>query len=247
MNELIQIILAIILVSLISLIGIIFLLTKKKLSGILTFIVAFAAGTMLATAFFHLIPESFLEINTLWPVLAGIIFFFVIESLIHWHHSHGIECEECENHIKPIAYLNLIGDGIHNILDGLIIAASFLVDFRTGIIVTVSIMLHEIPQEIGDFAILLHSGMSKIKALMLNLASALMAIIGGIAGYFFFTNLASVLPYVIGIAAGGFIYIAGVDIFPELHKEKDKTKRLIQTIALIIGILIMWALMNIQL
>ncbi len=244
MYELIQILLAIIFVSLISLVGILFLLTKKKLSGILTFIVAFAAGTMLATAFFHLIPESFLEINTLWPVLAGIILFFIFESLIHWHHSHETSCKEC---VEPVAYLNLVGDGIHNLLDGLIIAASFLLDVRTGIIVTFSIMLHEIPQEIGDFAILLHSGMTKMKALLLNFASALMAVLGGIIGYFFFTNLEFILPYVIGIAAGGFIYIAGVDLFPILHKEKNKTRRIIQTMALIIGILVMWALSNIYL
>ena len=237
MQELFQIIIAIILVSLISLIGIVFLLTKRKLNKVLTFLIAFAAGTMLATAFFHMIPESFIEINTLWPVLAGIIFFFMIESLIHWHHSHETECESC---INPMAYLNLIGDGIHNFLDGLIIAASFLVDFKTGLIVTVSIMLHEIPQEIGDFAILLHSGFSKIKALLLNLASALIAVIGGVVGYFFFTNLEFTLPYVIAIAAGGFIYIAGVDIFPELHKEKGKIKRIIQTIALIIGVLMIY-------
>jgi len=243
MQELLQIILAITLVSLISLVGIVFLLTKKKLSGILTFIVAFAAGTMLATAFFHMIPESFESINTLWPVLAGIIIFFIFESLIHWHHSHELNCEKC---IEPVAYLNLIGDGIHNLLDGLIIAASFLVNTQTGIIVTVSIILHEIPQEIGDFAILLHSGMTKIKALLFNFASAIMAIVGGIIGYFFFINLEFTLPYVIGIAAGGFIYIASVDIFPELHKEKSKTRRITQTIALIIGILVMWLVMNIH-
>lgn len=246
MQELLQIIIAIILVSLISLLGIVFLLTKRKLSGILTFIVAFAAGTMLSTSFFHLIPESYEMINTLWPVLAGIILFFIIESIIHWHHSHELKCKECENHINPMAYLNLIGDGIHNFLDGLILAASFLVDFKTGIIVTASIVIHEIPQEIGDFAILLHSGLSKTKALLLNFASAIVAILGGIVGYFFFTNLSSTIPYIIGIAAGGFIYIAGVDIFPELHQEKNRIKRIIQTIALIVGILIMWILMKIQ-
>jgi zinc and cadmium transporter len=239
MHELLQITAAIILVSLVSLIGIVFLLTKKKLGRILTFIVAFAAGTMLATAFFHLIPESFEEINTLWPVLAGIILFFIIESVIHWHHSHELHCKDC---INPMAYLNIIGDGIHNLLDGIIIAASFLIDPKTGIIVTASILMHEIPQEIGDFAILLHSGISKRKALLLNLASALVAVIGGVLGYFFFTNLEFTLPYIVGIAAGGFIYIAGVDIFPTLHKEKNRIKRVIQTIALIIGILAIWLL-----
>jgi len=243
MQELIQILLAITLVSLISLIGIIFLLTKKKLDKTLAFIVAFASGTLLATAFFHMIPESFEEINTLWPVLIGIIIFFIIESFIHWHHSHELTCEKC---IHPMAYLNLIGDGIHNILDGLIIAASFLIDTKTGILITFSIMLHEIPQEIGDFAILLRSGMSKAKALILNLASGTMAILGGIIGYFFFTNLEFTLPYIIGLAAGGFIYIAGVDILPTLHQEKDQTKKIIQTIALILGILLMYIIMNLH-
>ena len=224
--------------------GILCLLAKKRLDNILTFIVAFAAGTMLATSFFHLMPESFEAINTLWPVLIGIVIFFILESVIHWHHSHELNCANCTS---PTAYLNLIGDGLHNFIDGLIIAASFLINPITGILVTISIMLHEIPQEIGDFAILIHSGFSKTQAIITNLISALVAVLGGIFGYFFFSRIEFAIPYAIGIAAGSFIYIATSDLFPILHKEKNKIKKIIQTIALIIGILLMWIILSIHL
>jgi len=143
------------------------------------------------------------------------VLFLLVEKVLHWRHCHKGDCG-----IHTFGPINLIGDSIHNFIDGLIIAATFLVDINLGIATTIAIAFHEIPQEIGDFAILLHSGMTKMKALLLNFASALMAVLGGIIGYFFFTNLEFILPYVIGIAAGGFIYIAGVDLFPILHKEK---------------------------
>ena len=234
--ELLYILLALSTVSLISLIGIVTIsLNKKFLNKILIFLVAFSAGSLLATAFFDLIPESYESLGNVSFVLGGIIFFFFIEAFIHWHHPHTTECTKC---IKPVAYLNIIGDGFHNFLDGIIIAASFLISIPTGLATTTAIILHEIPQEIGDFAVLIHSGLDKTKAILFNFLSALFSILGGLLSYFFLSSFENLLAPVIAIAAGGFIYIATTDLFPELHKEKDKKKLLIQAFALLLGVLL---------
>jgi len=233
-------------ISLISLIGIVTLVFKKDfLKKILIITVAFAAGTMLGAAFFDVLPEA-IEIagtNTFFYVLVGILIFFILERYIHWHHCHHLH----ENHkkIEPYVYLNLIGDCIHNFIDGTIIAASFLTNLQLGIISTIAIASHEIPQEIGDFAIMIKGGLKPKKGLLYNLLSALLCVIGGLTTLFFISISQSVKPILLSIAGGGFIYLSLVDIVPDLHKEIKTQTIIIEGFSLIMGILTMFLLTKI--
>jgi zinc and cadmium transporter len=212
---------------------------------VLVILVAFAAGSMMGVAFLELIPESFGAIGNFHYVLFGILGFLLLESLIHWHHTHYEKncCDKCTSEqIKPAAYLNLIGDALHNFIDGLIVSAGFLASTASGISITLAMALHEIPQEIGDFGILMKSGFSRKKALFSNFLSALFAVVGAIAGYFFLNHLQNLTPYVIAIAAGGFIYIAGSDLIPELHEKDSYQNVLLKIIFLILGVALMWFL-----
>ncbi|MEM2956255.1 MAG: ZIP family metal transporter [Candidatus Pacearchaeota archaeon] len=238
MKVLIQILIATFLVSLISLIGIITLSLKKKLiNRILILIIPFAAGALIGGAFLHLIPEASEKISyfliSLFTLL-GFTLFFLIEKLFHWRHCHKGECK-----VHTFSYLILIGDAIHNFIDGLIIAASFILSYPIGIASTIAIALHEIPQEIGDFSILVYGGIKIKRALLFNFFSALTAILGGIIGFFISesTNLAI---FMLPIAAGGFIYIASSDLLPELRKEKKLDKSIIDFIIFLIGIAFMF-------
>lgn len=183
-------------------------------------------------AFLHLIPEAILEIghdhdsllNVFIFVIIGFVLFLLIEQFLHWHHHHHVH-EHPEEHgheqVKPMSYLILFGDGIHNLIDGLIIAASFVVSPTVGIITTIAVALHEIPQEIGDFGVLVYSGMKRFKALLLNFFSALVAVVGGVIGYFLAESSELAIVYLLPIAAGGFIYIAASDLVPEIkHGER---------------------------
>jgi len=237
-QELAYTLIAVIIISLIAFTGaLILILNRKLIDKLLSLIVAFAAGALLGAAFFDLIPESFKALGNYFFVVIGILLFFLIESFLHWHHVHKSKiCIKCKKNIKPVAYLNLIGDGLHNFLDGIIISAGFLININTGIMMAIAIALHEIPQEIGDFAILIHGGLTKIKALFFNFLSALTAILGALIGYFALSQIEFLIPYIIAIAAVGFIYIAGADIIPELHRTKDYKKIILQTLFLILGI-----------
>ncbi len=234
------IILSTLLVSLISLVGVLILSLKKKLlDSILFFLVAFAAGSMLGAAFFEILPESISALGqmALSFTLAGILIFFVIERYIHWHH-----CHKEHSGVLPITYLNLIGDGLHNMLDGVIIAASYLTDFKLGITATIAISLHEIPQEFGDFGVLIRGGLKVKQALFYNLVSAFLAMLGAALTMFFATRIESITPFLLSIAGGGFIYLSLVDIIPELHKETKTGKIVFQGIALLLGLLVIFSL-----
>ncbi len=233
-----QILIATIIVSLVSFAGIFTLFKKKEISGrALGLFVSFAAGTILSVVFFDLIPEAFEMLGNLVWVLVGVVLFFVIESFMHWHH-HGEDYAKHKHQIKPVVFLNLAGDAIHNFVDGVLIAASFLVSTATGIATTLAMGLHEIPQEIADYVILVRGGLSKGRAILFNFISAALAILGGITGYFFLTSIGSLLPYFISLAAGGFLYIATTDILPEIHKERRSYKRIIlELIVFLIGVL----------
>ncbi len=216
---LISIVVATIVVSLVSLIGIIY--TDKLIKKRMHYFISFAAGTLIAIAFFDLIPEALTELDDhalLGVVALGIVFFFLIERFIHWHHCGKAVCDD-----KPAGLLILTGDFVHNFFDGVIIAGAFLFSFNTGVLTTFSIMMHEIPQELGDFAVLIHSGFSKAKALWLNFLSALSAVIGGVVGYFAFETMSGISPFILLLAAGGFIYVALTDIVPSMHKHGTKT------------------------
>lgn len=221
---LIQIIVATVIVSLVSLLGIIF--SYGKIKKFLHYFISFAAASLLGVAFFDLIPEGteeliFLGIEVeiaLLFVLIGVMLFFIVERFIHWHH-----CDKDDCHDKPAGFLILTGDFVHNFIDGILIAGAFLLNTFTGIMTTITVIIHEIPQEFGDFSVLIHSGFSKMKALKYNFFSALSAVLGGILGYFLFDSLGRITPYAVLIAAGGFIYVALSDIVPSMHKHKDKS------------------------
>jgi len=227
-------------VSLISLIGVLSLpLGMRRLHGLLVLLVAFASGAMLSASFLDLIPEAYGEIGgeALRWVLAGIILFFFIEKFIHWHHCGKEECK-----VRPAAYLNLVGDGVHNFVDGVIIAAAYLTSVKLGLVTTAAIALHEIPQEFGDFSILLHSGMKTRKALAYNFISALAAVVGAVLGYRFLGGIGTWIPAAVAAAAGGFIYIATADLMPELHKDMNPRSMVSQSAALLLGVLVLQAM-----
>ncbi|MCX6785375.1 MAG: ZIP family metal transporter [Candidatus Komeilibacteria bacterium] len=231
---------SVIIVSLISLIGV-FTLTIKDdiLKKLLIFFVSSSAGVLLGDAFFHIFPEiinqSGYTIKLGFLLILGIFIFFMLEKYIHWHHCHETNNPE---HLHHLGMMNLFGDGLHNFLDGLIIAASYLVSIPLGLASTLAIVAHEIPQEISDFGVLLHSGFTKKKALLYNLLSALVAVVGTVLGLFLRNgNFRQIL---LPIAAAGFIYIATADLIPELHKETKISRSLLQLFSFIFGIFIMY-------
>lgn len=249
---------SVIVISCISLLGLVVLTFRENiLRKIIFLLVSLAVGALMGDAFLHLIPEAFEESTNATlvssSILAGIIVFFVLEKFLHWHHNHGEDTDEAihghthdHSQIKPVGYMILFSDSIHNFIDGLIIGASYLVSIEVGIATTIAVLLHEIPQEIGDFAILIHSGFSKIRALIYNFISACAAILGVIAIAFIGDITASTSALIAGFAAGGFIYIAGSDLVPELHKTTEFKKSFSQFLFILIGIGIMYALLLLE-
>jgi len=239
MEELIWALLATFIVSLISLIGIITLIFSKKiLNKLLFLLVGLSAGALMGGAFLHIIPESVEYGESIFIyVLLGFILFFILERVIRWHHCHKLE--KCEVH--PFTYMILIGGGLHNLIDGILIATSFVVNFNLGLVTTLAVILHEIPQELGDFGVLVYGGFSKFKALLLNFVSATLAMLGAVIG-FFLSSMYGIEEIILPITAGGFIYIAASDLIPELHKEKNIKKSLLAFTCFIIGILLMFLL-----
>ena len=234
-------------VSLVSLIGIFTLfLNSKKLEKILIYFVAFSAGALFAGAFLHLLPEIIEEAGFSLKIpifiLLGLVIFFIIEKVIFWHHCHVAP----KKHVHSFAIMNLVGDAFHNFLDGLIIAASYIVSIPLGIITTFAVILHEIPQEIGDFGILLHGGFSKRKALLMNFVTALAAVIGAVIALLLSGVVEGIETFLVPIAIGGFIYIAGSDLIPELNKEPKIWNAILQLIAFIAGILVMVGLLFLE-
>lgn len=232
-------------VSLISLIGAASLFFNwEKLEKSLIYLVSLSAGTLLGDAFFHLIPgaysdssESTFKISLF--LLSGVITFFVLEKFIHWRHCHQVASEK---HPHPFSYVIIFGDGLHNLIDGAVIAGSFLISIPIGIATTLAIIFHEIPQEIGDFGSMIYGGFSRKKALLFNFLTALISFIG--AGFILILNskVLSINQFLIPFAAGGFIYIAAVDLIPELHKNTEIKKSVGQFVALLLGIGLMMGL-----
>jgi len=231
---------------LISLFGAMLLFFSKKYSQkIIFYLVSFSTGALLAAAFLDLLPEAVEHSgkNIFVFVLISILIFFLLEKYVYWYHCHGVG--HCEVHeIKAFKYVNLIGDGLHNFIDGAVIATSFMVSTNLGIVASIAIVLHEIPQELGDFAILLHGGFTKEKALLFNFLSGLMAVLGGLVAYFATQSFEMLEPILLSLAAGSFIYLAVADLLPELHKETNAEKSAIQFGLLLLGIIIIWAVGN---
>jgi zinc and cadmium transporter len=215
-------------------------LSGKRLKKILLMLVGFSAGALIGGAFLHLLPEAIESANTSTNIfiyaIVGFVLFFVLEKLL-WRHCHEKVCP-----IHTFAYLNLIGDGVHNFIDGLIVAASFVVSIPLGVASTFAIAAHEIPQEIGDFGVLIYSGLKPKKALFMNFLSALLAVAGGVIGFYLFPYMESAKIYLLAIAAGGFLYIAAADLVPELHKETDTKRTVLSFASFLIGIVLMWAM-----
>jgi len=226
--------------SLVALVGAITLGWKKEtLEKILHALVGFSAGALLAGAFFHLIAESLLEMpamESFYFVFAGFILFFVLERFLHWHHCHEGKCD-----VHAFSYLILFGDAIHNFIDGLIIAAGFLVDAGIGFVTTLAVISHELPQELGNFGVLVYGGIERKKALLYNLIAQMTSILGGILG-FFFIGTSGIAIFLLPFAAGGFIYIGASDLIPELHKQPSMKKTIGAFAFFLIGIAFMIAI-----
>ncbi len=225
------------------------LLSKKTGDSLIFVLVSLSVGALFGDAFLHLIPDAFesgIRQPSLW-ILAGIVFLFILEKFFHWHHEHIHEHDaECKDAPLPVGALSLVASGMHNFLDGAIIAASWLVSMPAGIATTIAVILHEIPHEMGDLGILLHAGYGRRKAFLYNFYSGLMAIAGAavalVAGAAVQTSAAYILPF----AAGNFIYIAGSDLVPELHKTKHIGQSLLQLSAILVGVALMAGLLFVE-
>jgi len=214
------------------------------LKKILLYFVSFSAGGLFGDAFIHLIPEAMEEssfvINVSLSILFGIIFSFIVERFLQWRHCHIPTSEE---HPHSFAYMNLFGDSVHNFIDGLIIGGSYLANIPLGVATTLAVVFHEIPQEIGDFGVLMYGGFNKSRALFFNFLTALTAIFGAIAALSLSSLVQGSIPLLIPFAAGNFIYIAGSDLIPELRKEEpEPLKSALQLTALVLGVLILLSL-----
>jgi len=228
-----------ILISIIAFVGIFTLAANEtSLRKILLVLVGFSAGVLMGGAFLHLIPEASEAspgINVFLYLLLGFIFFFILEKFLRWRHCHKDKCD-----IHAFSYLNLIGDGVHNFIDGLIIAAAFVTSPQIGMATFMAVAFHEIPQEIGDFGVLIYGGMKRGRALLLNFVVALTVVIGGVLGYLVCGYAEHITIFLLPLAAGGFIYIAASDLIPELHKELDFSRSMTSFVAFLSGIGIMW-------
>ena len=241
-------IVSVITISAISLLGILFLwMTDKKLKKAFMYLVSFAAGGLLGDVFLHLMPEMIetgFETVTALILIAGILVSFGVERFLQWRHCHIPTSGE---HPHSFAYMNLFGDGVHNLIDGLIIGGSYLASIPLGIATTIAVVFHEIPQEMGDFSVLIYGGFTKKKALTFNFLTALTAVIGAVIALALGSYLEGVVPLLIPFAAGNFIYIAGSDLIPELRKDSPEPKKsAMQLVSLVLGVVPMVLLLLLE-
>jgi zinc and cadmium transporter len=226
------------------------LLPEARRSRLLPHLISFATGAMLAAALLGLLPEAVASVGPERiqaigaAVLGGIALFFVLEKLVLWRHCHT---EDCEGHVpsdahrdRAAGFIVLFGDGVHNAFDGVLIAAAFLTDPKLGLVTTLAITAHEVPQELGDLAVLLHAGMKPARALWFNVASSLTSILGGLAGYLALSRSLSVLPYAISVAAASLLYVAVADLIPGLHRRVDPRAGVTQVLLIGCGVLVIW-------
>lgn len=235
-------------ISLVSLIGAFALsIGHKRLENFLELMVAFAIGALLGDVFIHLLPELSeygLGIDVSLTILAGMLVFFVLEKFIHWHHCHHLNHDAV---CKPpsFGYIALAGDALHNFIDGLILAGAFLASPALGVATAIAIVLHEVPQEIADFGVLLKSGFSRRRALFLNFLISLTAFLGAGIGLLI-SAMGEFTPFLIAFTAGGFLYLAGTDLLPELHKRFTLKKSVLEFFFIVLGVLIMLALLLLE-
>lgn len=260
--------LSVLVVSLVSFVGVFGLGLKESLvRRSIFFLVALSVGALFGDALLHIIPEIFSGGDpedwlsgtstkfAPFGIFIGIMIFFTLEKVLHWHHVHNAEeihspdasNVDCyERHIKPIGPMVLVADGMHNLIDGVIIGVSYMVSIEVGIATTIAVILHEIPQEIADFGVLLHAGYSKLQALWYNFLSALLAFVGLIIALVIGNSAQVFTPMALAIAAGGFIYIAGSDLVPELHKTRNLRESVLQFVAILLGFGLMAGLLMLE-
>jgi zinc and cadmium transporter len=259
LNTLLWIILCTLLSGVLSVLaaGIFLALPARQREGVLPHLVSFATGALLGAALLALIPHAVLGAGTERvhevgiALIAGIALFFVLEKFLLWRHCHDDHCAEhpvgdehahAHSHAheqarkKASGALVLVGDALHNVLDGVLIAAAFLTDVHLGIVTALAIMAHEIPQEVGNFAVLLHSGVSRRRALALNLLTSLTAVIGGVVGYFALETAVRALPFALAVAAASLLYVAVADLIPGLHRRVDPRSSVTQVVLIALGI-----------
>lgn len=240
---------SVLLVSLLSLVGLATLgVSRERLQRVLFYLVSFSTGALLGDVFLHIIPEIMEGEGALRHsvfILIGIGVFFILERLFIWHHAHT---EHSEN-IHSMVYLVIVGDAIHNFLDGIAIATSFLISIPVGFATSVAVIFHEIPQEIGEFAVLVHGGWSRGKALFYNFVSALSAVFGAVLVLAFAGSVdesSPVISALLALSAASFVYIAMSDLIPELHKESNARRSVFQFIWIVLGVLVMASLLLIE-
>ncbi|QWF71004.1 ZIP family metal transporter [Methylomonas paludis] len=241
------------------------LLSESSQEKLLPHGISFATGALLTGAFCGLIPHAFAEVavkdipSVSATILLGILLFFVLEKLLVWRHCHSHACEahgeESHTHHGGAQHVStrphtagvfiILGDSIHNFVDGVLIAAAFLTDVQLGIVTSLAVAAHEIPQEVGDFAILLHSGYTKAKALLYNVLSSLATVVGGLLGWLSLGDLHGILPYFLSLAASSFIYIAVADLIPTLHQKTDLKTSLQQIGFILAGVALIWIMQDI--
>ncbi len=236
-------------VSTLSLLGLsTFAIKKSLLQKMLTLLVGLSAGAMFGDVFIHLLPEiahnNGFTLSISFTFIAGILISLIIEKFINWNHCHDHDCKDTNE--KAFAYMILYGDSVHNFIDGLVIGGSYLINPAIGIATTLAVVLHEIPHEIGDFGALLHGGFSREKALFANFISALTAVLGTLFALVAYQHIKQVQFYLLAFAAANFIYIAGTDLIPELHKESNVNKTLLQILFFILGVALMLPLLLLE-
>lgn len=235
-------------VSGLSLVGALTLVVSPRtLERALLGLIAFAAGALLGDAFIHLLPEiaeskAGFDLTASFALLSGVVAFFILEKVLHWHHAHFPRDE----HLHPVAITNLVGDAMHNFVDGSIVAASFLASTQLGIATSVAVALHEIPQEMGDFAILVRAGLKPRRALVLNLLSAATAILGAVVTLVVASSIPEVERILVPVTAGAFVYIASTDLLPELHKEPEIGRSFVQLLGVLAGVGVMALLLRFE-
>ncbi len=231
---------SVVLVSLFSLVGILLLLLQDKILNYVTILlVSFSSGSLFGDAFIHLLPETVgrngFTIAVSLYILCGIAGSFVVEKVVQWRHVHS----PAQGEMAAFAYMNLLGDAVHNFLDGIVIASAYALDIRVGVATTIAILFHEIPQEMGDFGVLVHGGISRSKALFFNFVTALTALGGALVTIILINFAEQMTVFLIPFSAGTFIYIAGSDLIPQLHKEKEVRDSLLQLLFFGLGIAVM--------
>lgn len=230
----------------VALAGLMLLLSNKKLERVSTYLMYLAGGTLLGAAFLGMIPKAISMADSthiFLSILAGILFFFILEKFILWRSCRN---KNCERHIHAAVPIILIGDAFHNAIDGVVIAASFLTSTELGLFVTLSVILHEIPQELGDFGILIKGGLSRSKALYFNMLSGSTAIVFGVVAFYTLDAINWLIPYALAFSASSFLYIALADLIPEMHRKTTLKDSLIQIVLILFGISIIYLIVSIS-